>query len=89
MSRLTAKQRRRIPKSKFGLPGKAPGHGSYPMPDKAHARVAKAYATRFATPSQKAQIDAKANRILHEGSSKPQKNAFDRARAYLKRIKGR
>ena len=56
-------------KSQMGLPSKAKKGrgavtGSYPMNDKAHARLAKAYATRFASPAQKAQIDAKANRVL-------------------------
>ena len=72
MARLTAAARRRIPRSKMGLPGKATRRGgavrgSYPMPDKTHARVAKAYAKRFASPSQRARIDAKANRILGKG----------------------
>ena len=71
MAKLTAASRRRIPKGKFGLPGqgKGPsgtGAGSYPMPDKKHAAVAKGYAKRFASPAQRAKIDAKANRILGE-----------------------
>jgi hypothetical protein len=37
------------------------------MPDKQHAVLAKAYATRYATPGQKAQIDAKANKMLGKG----------------------
>jgi hypothetical protein len=37
------------------------------MPDKAHAVAAKARATEFATPSQKAKIDAKANKIIKKG----------------------
>ncbi len=89
MAVLTTAQRKRLPKNSFGLPGKRTkknkaGRGAYPMPDKAHARAAKSYAARFATPSQRAQIDAKANRIL--GKSQ---NAFDHARSYLKRVKGR
>lgn len=74
MGRLTTAQRKRIPKSEFGLPAKkgksgqnAAGRGGYPMPDKTHARVAKAYASRFASPSERARIDAKANRILGKG----------------------
>jgi len=56
----------------MGLPGKATKKGgavtgSYPMPDKKHAAVAKGFAKRFASPSQRAQIDAKANRILGKG----------------------
>lgn len=74
MAKLTASQRKRIPTNKFGLPEKrkkgSAGRGAYPMPDKTHARVAKAYATRFASPSERAKIDAKANRILGKGKKK-------------------
>lgn len=65
MARITAAQRRALPKSRFGLPEKAPGPGSYPMRNRRQAGVAKAYATRFASPSEKRRIDAKANAILH------------------------
>lgn len=65
MSKLTAKARKSIPKSEFGLPGSK----RYPMPDRAHAANAKARATQQVnagnlSPSSKAKIDAKANRIL-------------------------
>lgn len=33
-------QRRSLPKSAYAVPEKAPGPGSYPEPDKAHARAA-------------------------------------------------
>lgn len=74
MARLSASDRKRIPKSEMGLPSKATKKGgavtgSYPMPDKAHARVAKSYAARFASPTQQKQIDAKANAILKGGKS--------------------
>ncbi len=65
MARLTAAKRKKIPTSQFGLPGKR----AYPMPDKKHAAVAKAYAERYASPAERAQIDAKANRVLHKGGS--------------------
>ncbi len=74
MARLSEKQKRAVPKSKRGLPGKS-GTGSYPMPDKSHARSAKAFASRFASPAQRAQIDAKANKILGKGKSKAKKKA--------------
>lgn len=69
MAKLTAAMRRKIPKRQMGLPSKAKKGrgavtGSYPMPDRKHAAVAKAYAKRFATPAQQKVIDAKANRIL-------------------------
>ena len=64
MSKLTSAARKRIPKSEYGLPEKAPGPGSYPMPDRKHAAIAKGYAERNATPPERKRIDAKANRIL-------------------------
>jgi hypothetical protein len=76
MGKLTTNQRKKIPSSKFGLPSKAKTSsgkakpGSYPMPDKKHAQLAKAFATRFAGPAQKAQIDARANKILGKKSKK-------------------
>ena len=65
MSKISTKARKEMPKSEFGLPGKR----AYPMPDKAHAANAKARATQQVkagnlSPSAKAKIDAKANRIL-------------------------
>ena len=75
MARLTAAARKRVPASKTGLPGKRTKKGgavsgSYPMPDKAHARAAKSYAARDASPAQRKIIDAKANRILGKGKKK-------------------
>ena len=69
MAVLSQKQRNKMPSSKFGLPGKGAGpkgkgSGSYPMPDRKHAAVAKAYAKRFASPAEQKTINAKANRIL-------------------------
>lgn len=71
MARLTAKQRKAVPKSKEGVPSKHGKVGSYPMPDKKHAAVAKSYAARYASPAQRKAIDAKANKIL--GSKKKAK----------------
>jgi len=64
MAKLTAAQRKALPKSAFAVPSKAPGPGSYPIPDKAHARNAKARAAQFASPSIEKKVDAKANRAL-------------------------
>ena len=65
MSKLSTKSRNALPKSDFGMPGSR----AYPMPDKAHAANAKARATQMVnagklSPSSKAKIDAKANKIL-------------------------
>ena len=75
MGKLTAAQRKKIPKSQMGLPGKATKKGgavsgSYPMPDKAHARAAKSFAARYASPAQRARIDAKANKMLGKSKAK-------------------
>ena len=65
MSKITTKSRNAMPKSEFGMPGSR----GYPMPDKAHAANAKARATQMVnagklSPSSKAKIDAKANKVL-------------------------
>ena len=68
MAKLTAKQRNKLPKSDFGLPGQE----KYPMPDKSHAANAKARATQMVkkgklSESSKSKIDAKADRVLDKG----------------------
>lgn len=47
MSKLTSKERKSLPSSDFALPGRGKGpsgkgFGSYPIPDKSHARDALA-----------------------------------------------
>jgi len=70
VAKLSAADRKGLPTKAFGLPSKAKSatgkaaSGSYPMPDKKHAAVAKSYAKRFASPSQQKQINAKANKVL-------------------------
>lgn len=64
MAKLTAAQRKKLPKSAFAGPGK-----SYPIPDKSHAANAKARASQAAnagriSKAQEAAIDAKANKKL-------------------------
>ena len=65
--RLTAKVRRKLKKSQFGLPGSR----KYPMPDRSHAINAKARATQQwkkgkLSKSARDRIIAKANRILRK-----------------------
>lgn len=67
MADLTAKKRNSLKSNTFGLPGQR----KYPMPDKSHAANAKARATQQVkagnlSPSQAAQIRAKANRVLNK-----------------------
>ena len=67
MARLTEKQKRAVPKAKRGIPSKS-GTGSYPMPDKAHARAALRL-LHNAPASQQAKIRAKANKVLGKKST--------------------
>jgi len=49
---MTAKRRRALPRSKFGLPGKR----KYPLDTPRRARNALARASQHATPKERAQI---------------------------------
>jgi hypothetical protein len=71
MAELKAKARNKLPKSEFGMPGER----KYPMPDKSHARNAKARASEMAnkgkiSESTKASIDRKADKVLGKGKKK-------------------
>ena len=59
MRDLTPKVRAHMPKSEFAGPGT-----SYPVPDAAHAKLAKAMVAKFGSPALKARVDAKANAEL-------------------------
>lgn len=85
MAKLNAAQRKKLPKSDFGLPSKVgrgkgaenkAGKGAYPMPDKEHAAKAKAYASKEEhagklSKAQEAKIDRKANKKLYGSSKAP------------------
>jgi hypothetical protein len=58
MAKLSTKQRKNLSKSSFVFPAKAPGSGSYPIPDKAHGRNALTRVVQHGTPSQKATVKA-------------------------------
>jgi hypothetical protein len=65
MAELTEKKRDSLKSSQYGLPEER----KYPMPDKSHARNAKARASQQEekgnlTPSEKSKIDRKADRVL-------------------------
>lgn len=71
MAKLATKARNKLPKSEFGLPGER----KYPVNDKAHAQNAKARATQMEkkgklSPSSKAKIDAKADKVLGKKGAK-------------------
>ena len=64
MAKLTTKGRDKLPASKFAGPDR-----SYPVPDKPHARNAKARASQAANAGrmsrgEERKIDAKADRVL-------------------------
>ena len=65
MADLNARKRNALPDSKFGLPSER----KYPMPDKAHARNAKARASQAQnegriTAADERKVDRKADKIL-------------------------
>jgi hypothetical protein len=65
MAKLSTKSRNKLPKSDFALPSER----KYPVEDKAHAVAAKSRATQMEakgklSPSSKAKIDAKADKVL-------------------------
>jgi hypothetical protein len=77
MGDLTAKKREKLPAKDFGLPEKArtkdakKESGNYPMPDKDHARNAKARAAQQQkagnlTKKERERIDRKADRIIDD-----------------------
>lgn len=77
MADLSAKKRENLPAKDFGLPEKArtkdakKESGNYPMPDKAHARNAKARAAQQLkagnlSKEEKKRIDRKADKKLDE-----------------------
>lgn len=71
MAKLTAAKRNKIPKKEFGMPGER----KYPMPDKSHARNAKARASEMEhkgkiSKSTENKIDAKADRVLGKKKKK-------------------
>ena len=67
MAKLTAAARSKMPAKSFALPGKGEGPkgkgaGSYPIPDKAHARNALARVAQHGTSSEKAKVRAAVKR---------------------------
>lgn len=67
MTMLSAKARKALPKAEFGEPGKR----KFPMPDKAHARDAKARASEMEQKGKLSKttqelIDAKAEMVIHK-----------------------
>lgn len=79
MAKLTAKQRQGLPRKDFALPGrgegpKGAGSGSYPIPDRGHARSALQRVSQHGTSAEKKTVRAAVKRkfpnIKQAGSSK-------------------
>jgi hypothetical protein len=77
MAELSDKKREKLPSKDFGLPEKArtkaqkKAGGNYPMPDKAHARNAKARAAQQReagnlSKDEQARINRKADKLLDD-----------------------
>lgn len=54
MARLSYQERKKLPSATFVFPGRR----AYPIPDKAHARNAKARAAQSGSPEVEAKVDA-------------------------------
>ncbi len=65
MGKLTTAARKALPARDFAGPDR-----SYPVEDKGHAMAAKARAAEFASPSVKARVDAKADRVLDKNKNR-------------------
>jgi len=86
MANLTSKQRENLDKSDFAIPEKAPGPGSYPIPDKAHARNALARVAQFGSPSEISRVRRKVHERFPEiGEGKEPEPRKPRARIIRKR----
>jgi len=81
MAKLTARRRKRLKKSTFGLPGSR----KYPMPDRSHAANAKARARQQLNKGKLSRssynkIVAKANRKLGKGKKRKKRRGTRRRR---------
>ena len=86
MSELTTKKRNKLKKSTFGIPSER----KYPMPDKAHARNAKARASQQYNKgnlslSEKKAIDRKADKILKKKKTVKYKSISDMREGYKRK----
>lgn len=78
--RLTADARQRMPKSEFALPGKGDGPkgagaGSYPIPDKSHARNALARVSQHGSSAEKEKVRAAVHRKFPSIDESPKKKS--------------
>lgn len=65
MARMSEAEKRAVPKSERGVPGKS-GTGSYPMPDAQHAAAAIGFAKMHHGAAFASKIRAKAKRLGYD-----------------------
>jgi hypothetical protein len=87
VARLTMAQRRKLPKSAFAVPSKAPGPGSFPIPDRKHAIAAKRE-EHNAAPANRPRIERMANRKLGKRSGLQRTMGSMRAKGAFKKASG-
>ena len=90
MAVLTAKQRRKIPASHYGIPPKDGKPGRYPINDKTHARKALQLIStgHDVTTADKARIRRMATKMLYgKGVTTPTATKKVQARHYAKKEK--
>lgn len=83
---LTTRGRKQIDPENFAVPEKAPGPGSYPIHDLAHARNALARVSTFGSPAEKAKVEKavykkypalKSRKLEREGKDESTGSLFD------------
>ena len=62
MGELDTAARKRLPRSDFAIPEKAPGPGSYPIPDEEHGRAALRLVAADGSPEEQSRV----RRAVHE-----------------------
>lgn len=77
MSKLSTKSRNELPKKDFALPKER----KYPVEDVSHAKNAKSRASQMVkagklSPSAKAKIDSKANKVISKGKPKAKRSSY-------------
>jgi len=90
---LNAKERRALPDKDFVFPGKGEGpegkqRGSYPIPDKSHARNALAMAAAHASPEKEAKVKAAVKKKF-PGIKVSEDKAFDNVVGALRKKYGK
>ena len=89
---LNAAERRALPDKDFALPGKGEGPqgkqaGSYPIPDKSHARMALAMVAKHGTPEKKAKVRSAVEKKF-PGIKVSEDKAFDTVVSMLRKKHG-